>query len=97
MKTFDLVLDRKCTIWEREYYKIDAETKEEALELLLKSSTGGMEDYIEFEYSQTIYDTMENMTVEENNGFSTEEISLRKGVAKKEELLWQNGKGCTES
>ena len=39
METYNLSVDRKYTIWEREFYTIEAESETEALEKCLSPDT----------------------------------------------------------
>ena len=66
--------DKKYTIWERDYFEIDTDTKEEAIEKIKKQfEEEGDEFYIEGE-TDTISDTLTFMSVEENDGQPTIEI-----------------------
>lgn len=67
MKTYNLYVDRKCTIWVREYYTIEAESDAEALEECLKPST-------EYNDSEYLYDTIDCITPKENNNCPTLEV-----------------------
>lgn len=76
MEKFNLFRDRKITSWERDKYIIEAENEKEALEKLLQIVGDGQqyEEYTGFIETETLYDTGEDMTVEENLGNSTVEI-----------------------
>ena len=65
METYRLSVDRKYTIWEREYYMIEAET--EALEKCLSSD-------VECSSSEFQYDTADHMTPKDNNNYPTLEV-----------------------
>jgi hypothetical protein len=68
MKT--IFVDKKVTIWEREKYEFpDQMTEQEILEKICRSDEN---DY--FIESNTLFETMEEITPEENNNFSTIEI-----------------------
>lgn len=67
MKKFELYKDSKCTVWFREYYSVEAETIEEAVEKIVS-------DEVESNSSEFLYDTAEFLVPEENDGFATEEI-----------------------
>lgn len=71
MKQFNFYIDRKNTVWEREHYVVPAETLKEAKQWMINNWDGG-EDY--FEDAETLYDTLEPMSPEENNGQQTVEI-----------------------
>lgn len=78
-----MYLDYKCTIWRRIHIPDDKNDREYILEKLKQ----GVEPlFTDAEY-ETLYDTSEDMTVEENEGFSTIELFDFEG-----ELLFKNGK-----
>lgn len=52
MKTFELFIDKKISVWERTYTTIEAETLDEAIQKCLDG------DYEEDEY-EVLYDTSE--------------------------------------
>ena len=63
---YKFYLDRKVTVWERDKFEIDADSKEEAINQIKQQfSEEGNEFYIEGE-SETLYDTQEFMSPEEN-------------------------------
>lgn len=85
-----LYRDRKVTLWERDRFEIEAISKEHALKRLLelcKNQHEFNEDY-GFLETETIWDTQNNMTLEENKGYSTEEIFYNLN----EDPIWKNGK-----
>lgn len=67
METYRLSVDRKYTIWEREYYTIKAESETEALEKCL-------DPYVECSDSEFLYDTADNMTPKDNDNYPTLEV-----------------------
>jgi len=67
MEKFNLYQDLKSTIWRREYYSIDAESEDEAVNKILNNK-------VEMSDSELLYDTEECMKPDENNGHSTVEI-----------------------
>lgn len=89
MAIFKFYLDRKLTVWEREHFTVEAESKEKAIELVKTEATEQMKDGngdisscqmesdssgILFEENETLYDTGCFLRVEENDGFATIEI-----------------------
>ena len=76
-----MYLDYKCTIWRRIHIPDSKNDKEYILE---KLKQGAEPLFTDAEY-ETLYDTSEDMTVEENGGCST--IELFDG----DELLFKNG------
>lgn len=67
METYNLCVDRKYTIWEREYYAIEAESETEALEKCLNPDT-------EYNDSEYMYDTADYMTPKDNDNYPTLEV-----------------------
>ena len=80
MKTFEFYQDEKMTIWHRTKFYVEAETEEQAAEIVRKAcedapikcdAVGELGHERDSEY---LYDTVENMIVEENDGFATIEV-----------------------
>ena len=67
METFNLYIDRKCSIWEREHYTIEAENETEALRKCI--SLDADPDNVEY-----LDDTVEYMLPVENNDNPTMEV-----------------------
>lgn len=67
MGTYRLYVDRKCTVWEREHYMIEAESETEALEKCLSPD-------VECSGSEFLYDTAEYMTPKDNDNYPTLEV-----------------------
>jgi len=67
MEKFNLYQDLKSTIWRREYYSIDAESEEEAVDKILNGE-------VEMTDNELLYETEECMDPDENQGNSTIEI-----------------------
>ena len=84
MEAFSFYQDRKDTCWERTRFDIIAESYEEAV-ALVKSWQG--EDVLCFEDNEkviitdgeTLYDTSESLSVEENGGKPTIEVFADNG------------------
>ena len=70
MGTYRLSVDRKYTIWEREYYTIEAESETEALEKCLSPD-------VECDCSEFQYDTADYMTPKDNYNYPTLEVYNR--------------------
>jgi hypothetical protein len=84
MRAFDFFLDQKTTTWMRTRFSIEAFSREEAIEKAKK-------EYIELceqECWEEISDTQEIMSVEDNDGFSTEEVYIDEFPTIK---IWENG------
>jgi len=76
-----MYLDYKCTVWRRIHFS----EKQNDVDKILEDIKGGYHpDIVDAEY-ETLYDTSEDMTVEENGGCSTIELF------DKDELLFKNG------
>lgn len=67
MKYYKLFIDEKYTLWTRTHVSVKADSLEEAVE---KCKNGNYED----SWSEDLYETVEGMTPEENDGFATVEI-----------------------
>lgn len=70
MAKFHFVQDRKCTIWVRDNFDVEADTKDEAIAKVKeawKNRDTTCED-LEFETydREYMYDTVENMTIADN-------------------------------
>lgn len=83
-KKFNFYVDQKVTTWMRTYFDVDAITKEESKELAKKFVEEGNTSAIPWE---EVFCVRELMSLEENNGFSTEEIYNQQGM-----LIHKNGK-----
>lgn len=72
---FDFVVDRKCTVWERTRFSIEAESLEQAKEILRNASYAKRCDlvYADDYECEVMHDTIEMMTPEQNDGDSTED------------------------
>jgi len=82
---FDFHLDTKHTIWYRSHFSVKAKTREEAIE----KATAMMVNFERDENSELLIDTTEQMSVAENDGFSTEELFIAWECG---DALWKNGK-----
>ena len=74
MKTFNFYQDKKVSIWNREHFTVEAETQEEANQKVLEAIKNG--DISDFHHttSKYMYDTVEELSVDENYGNPTIEI-----------------------
>jgi len=76
-----MYLDYKCTVWRRIHFS----EKQNDVDKILEDIKGGYHpDIVDAEY-ETLYDTSEDMTVEENGGSSTIELYDNN------ELIFKNG------
>jgi hypothetical protein len=74
MKTFDFYKDEKNTIWVRHQFSIEAESYEEALEKIKQVESNPAESYEDEMDTEYLYETLEEMTPEENDNQATCEI-----------------------
>lgn len=88
-------VDVKKTIWVREYHEIEFESEEKLQEKLEEMSckvafnTDDLDnEFNGFLEQETLFDTDEYMSLEDNDGYSTVEIYAEDGMT----LLAQNGK-----
>lgn len=80
METFTFYLDRKVTAWYRETHQIDAESLEDAKKQMIESFNEGYTDGTFIE-QELIYDTIEDMSIKENDGWPTMELFDEEDVA----------------
>ena len=73
MSKFKFFTNRKCTMWVRDNYYIEAKTKEEATKLI-KSFINGSDCEISFIVREFLYDTEKEMNIKENEGEHTVEL-----------------------
>lgn len=89
MALFNLIHDRKITIWERQRYNVEADTIEEATDILRKYVT--QEDFNETHITPTQQEYLDNTTTvlepEDNDGEETSTIMLDDGSM----TMWSNG------
>jgi hypothetical protein len=82
---FDFYIDEKVTIWNRFKFSVEAETLDEAKEKAKIMIIKERED-LDFDDSLFLYDTMETIEPEENDGNSTLELFCKED----DELLYEN-------
>ena len=86
METFSYYFDEKVTVWNRNHFTVDAETKEEADKIAKDYILEKDIDWdIDIDFSEYLYDTEEKITPEENRGFRTLEL-----YTDEDELLYVN-------
>ncbi len=83
METFNFYLDTKVTAWYRTPFEIEADTLEEAKLKAIEFVKSGETSYISWEQ---IDDTVETMSVKDNDGESTEELYCTDDV----NMIWDN-------
>lgn len=73
---FDFYIDRKVTMWVREYHIVEATTLDEAKKKMINSFKDG--DYDDtFDERESLYDTETYMDPGDNGGESTAELFFR--------------------
>jgi hypothetical protein len=82
---FDFYIDEKITIWNRFKFSVEAENLDEAKEKAKFMTMNERED-IDFDDSLLLYDTMEVIEPEDNDGNSTLELFCKED----DELLYEN-------
>lgn len=86
MKRFDYYLDGKYTVWQRTYFSVEAETIEEAnLKIKQIVDEDDIYDETHFVENEILFDTLEIMSVDENDGQTTQEL-FNSG----DEMIWDN-------
>lgn len=74
MNEYSFYQDVKVEIWQRQYFTIKADTKEEALEEVEQyKKRDASEDYI-VGHSEYLYETERVLSPEENGGYATIEL-----------------------
>lgn len=75
-KEFEFYQDVKVTVWQRQHFRIEAESIEEAREQAKRYTQFDVsfEDDIDVDEIEWLYDTEELMIPEDNNGESTIEV-----------------------
>lgn len=84
MDRFNFYQDRKVTCWERTHFEIKAGDYEQALSVIMAWQG---EDVMRFEdddkvcitYGETLFDTAESLSVDDNNGNPTIEVFGEQG------------------
>ena len=69
---YKFYLDRKVTVWERDNFEIDAETKEEAINRIKQQFSEERDEFYIEGKTETLYDTMEFLPAEENQASTIE-------------------------
>jgi hypothetical protein len=78
-KEFDYYIDTKLTIWSRDKYRIEANSKEEAEKIMRDIMTDGDVVGLSYDY-EYLYETSEKMSVVNNDGNSTKELYDENGT-----------------
>jgi hypothetical protein len=73
MEKFEFHIDRKCTIWVREYHQFEAENYEQAERIIIENFRLSATDNT-FTIQDVQHETLEDMAIEENGGWPTAEL-----------------------
>jgi hypothetical protein len=73
MAKFEFHIDRKCTIWVREYHQFEAENYEQAESIIIENFRLSATDNT-FTMQDVQHDTLDDMAIEENGGWPTAEL-----------------------
>lgn len=73
MNKFEFHIDRKCTIWLREYHQVEAESYEQAESIIKEKFRLNATDNT-FVMQDIQHETLEDMAIEENKGWPTVEL-----------------------
>ena len=84
METFEFYLDQKVTTWMRTPFEIEAKSLKEAKQKAIEFHKAGKTSSVGWEEVEG--GIQEPMTVEENDGWSTEELFFEDGTN-----IWENG------
>ncbi len=71
MGKFQFYQDIKCTVWERQYFEIEAQSEDEAKRMAVEYRNKDVSDHDVFVKSEMLLDTMEYITPESNGGYET--------------------------
>lgn len=83
---FNYYLDTKQTVWRRTHFEVEAETIDEAKNKMLQIiEDDNIYDEPHFVENEILYDTFEDMGVDENGGCATQELFIEDG-----EMIWEN-------
>lgn len=83
MKEFDFYQDQKVSLWNRFFFKVKAENYDKAVEIVKSIKNENVlcveGDDIKFDYSETLLDTQEQLSLKDNNGNPTLEFFNEQG------------------
>lgn len=96
MAKFKFHIDEKVTIWQRTNFEVEASSKDEAIEYLKKHKAFNADELeckvmpsmtkdVEIVETETLFDTIENLSVRDNQGQATLEF-----YDEKNELICDN-------
>ena len=77
MRTYKFYQDIKVSVWKRQYFEIEAASEQEAKRIAMKFKDCDVSEDEEYTRTETMYETEEKMTVDENGGSDTIQLYLR--------------------
>ena len=77
MAKFEFVQDIKVSVWQRQRFYVDAENEKDAINKAKEFGTKDVSAYDNYIDSETLYETEEGMSVDDNNGDATIEVYLK--------------------
>ena len=97
MAYYKFYQDKKCTVWERIFFTVEADSEEAAIRCAGQLGKGDLyaaemqEEGIAIDESETLYDSMEELPVDDNGDQPTVEIFV--GTPRKGRMIAQNVSG----
>lgn len=82
MPRFDFKLDQLVSVWQRSNYSIEAESYEEALSIMEKEFEDPQFEEPEYIDTEYLYETVCELSPEENNNSSTKELLFEEKTIK---------------
>lgn len=86
----DLCIDYKVTVWRRMHFKENVNPTIIIQSLMEGATTNDLEELESYSYDEFLYDTEEDMSVEENGGFDTKEVIIDG------QTIWDNKNGYSK-
>lgn len=85
-----MYIDYKVTVWKRVYFDEDTDSKK-VIQVLEEDGLGYVfDEELGFVEQETLFETEDDMTPEENGGYATIEVYENNNPAG--DLIWSNGK-----
>ena len=85
-----MYVDYKITTWNRVHFSDDTDPKKIIKTIQEEGMDSIFDEDLGFIEQETLFEVDEEMTVEENNGFSTIEVYKKNNPV--DDLIWSNGK-----
>lgn len=97
MACYKFYQDKKCTVWERTFFTVEADSEEAAIRCAGQLGKGDLyaaemqQEGIAIDESETLYDSMEELSVDDNGDQPTVEVFA--GTPRKGHLIAENNTG----